>query len=97
MSGLLRQTVKTVRKPKSHRNSNSAENAYSPLFNLNSLYSCAGTGGMGNYESIESVVSGHFGVLLLLSRKDLRQQPKGTNSPKAICAIAVSCLVSEPT
>jgi hypothetical protein len=42
---------------------------------------------VGNNEGIKAIFSGHIFVLLLLRRNERgTQQPKGTNSPKAICA-----------
>jgi hypothetical protein len=42
---------------------------------------------VGNNKGIKSVFFGHSCELLLPRGKTGAQQPKGTNSPKAICAL----------
>jgi hypothetical protein len=52
---------------------------------------------MGNYEGIESIIFGHFGVLsfLLTQKPRLHEQPKDTNSPIAICATRLLRVLSD--
>jgi hypothetical protein len=41
---------------------------------------------VGNNKGVKSVFSGHFDRAPVIAHKSGAQQPKGTNSPKAICA-----------
>ncbi|HEX5832805.1 MAG TPA: hypothetical protein VFY34_03075, partial [Pyrinomonadaceae bacterium] len=95
--GLLGQSVEAVAEAESEHADSGNEARNDSLFNANSLYSSFGTRRVGNDKSVKTVVSGHFGQLLLRARlmPGAARQRKGTNSPNAICANYGKVLFSE--
>jgi hypothetical protein len=87
MRGLLGQTVKPVAQTKRDHQGGAEEGRNYSFFDTDALDACFGTGGVCDYESVKPVVSGHLQLLLRrVCKSRLRQQPKSTISPKAICA-----------
>jgi hypothetical protein len=63
--GLLREAVQAVAQAECEHYDSADEARNYFLFNANSLNSSFGTGSVGNDKSVNPVVSGHFGQLLL--------------------------------
>jgi hypothetical protein len=89
MSGVLGQTVQSVNQPDRYHSDSYEENGDCSFFNSDSLDSCAGPRRMGDYKSIESVFSCHFGGAPVVCRVNTGasgSNRKAQTRQKAICA-----------